>query len=48
MVPSVVNREPWQGHSQVFSVSLKATSQPRCVHSAETAETFPTLTDLAW
>lgn len=40
-VPSVLNREPWQGQSQVASAALKPTVQPRCVQVAETAWTSP-------
>src|SRR6478735_2907777 len=40
-VPSVANREPWQGQSHVTSVGLNSTVQPRCVQTAETAWTSP-------
>ena len=35
--PSVVNREPWQGQSQVASAALNPTVQPRWVQVADTA-----------
>ena len=36
--PTLSNREPWQGQSQVFSASFQATMQPRCGHTAESAQ----------
>lgn len=39
--PSVANRDPWHAQSQVFSALLKATTQPRWVHSALTSRSCP-------
>src|SRR5690606_9058427 len=34
--PSTVNRLPWHGQSQLFSVLLKCTIQPKCVQTDDT------------
>src|SRR4051812_49247229 len=32
--PSGLNREPWQGQSQLFSLEFQRTTQPRCGQTA--------------
>lgn len=39
--PSGLNRDPWQGQSQLVSAAFQATWQPRCVHRVETACSAP-------
>jgi hypothetical protein len=40
-LPSEVNREPWQGQSQVFSALFQATMQPICGQTAELTTNVP-------